>query len=129
MDACAQSRARVRKLLKAVDPDMARIFTAADAKAAGCTLDDVCWAASRVARNDAAVERKLRHWEADCAARAVVAARDYAEGRILEQQLDAAWAAARDAEEAWQFDRICAWLSDDEPQPWPIPELKQEKVA
>jgi hypothetical protein len=30
------------------------------------------------------------------------------------------------AEESWQFDRLCAWLSDDEPQPWPIP---QERIA
>jgi hypothetical protein len=28
----------------------------------------------------------------------------------------AARAAERAAEESWQFDRLCAWLSDDEPQ-------------
>ena len=195
MDACVGSRERVRALLKAVDPAKGRVFTAADAKAAGCTLDDVCWAASAVARKDKAVERKLRHWIADCAARvlhiandprstaAVIAARDYAEGRITARQLDAArdaawaaaraaawaaaraaagahawaaaraaaraaswdaawdaardaraaswdaawdaardaWAAARAAEKSWQFDRLCQWLSDDEPEPWPIP--------
>jgi hypothetical protein len=198
MGACAESRARVRKLLKAVDDTKGRVFTAADAKTAGCTFGDVLWAASQVARNDAAVERKLRHFMADCAARvlhiandprstaAVVASREYAEGRITAGQLDAArdaawdaardaardaawdaawdaardaaWDAARDAardaawaaaraaawdaawgaaraaawdaawaaEESWQFDRLCAWLSDDEPQPWPIP---QERIA
>lgn len=32
--------------------------------------------------------------------------------------MDAAW----DAEEQWQFDRLIAWLSDDEPADWQLPE-------
>ena len=35
----------------------------------------------------------------------------------------AAFAAAGATEEAWQFDRLIAWLSDDEPEPWPLPDL------
>jgi len=34
----------------------------------------------------------------------------------------AAGAAAGDAEHAWQFDRLIAWLSDDAPEPFPVPE-------
>lgn len=38
----------------------------------------------------------------------------------------AAWATARDAaraaEQQWQFDRLVAWLSDPEPEDWPLPE-------
>ena len=34
---------------------------------------------------------------------------------------DAARAAAWDAEETWQFDRLIARLSDDEPEDWPLP--------
>ncbi|MEL6569373.1 MAG: hypothetical protein AAFQ22_13215, partial [Pseudomonadota bacterium] len=33
--------------------------------------------------------------------------------------------AARDAEEQWQFDRLVAWLSEDEPQPLDLPEIQQ----
>jgi hypothetical protein len=44
----------------------------------------------------------------------------------------AAWAAsypARDAEEQWQFDRLIAWLSDPEPQEWPLPETTEAEAA
>lgn len=34
---------------------------------------------------------------------------------------DAAWDAARDTEKEWQLDRLVAWLSDNEPEDWPLP--------
>lgn len=36
---------------------------------------------------------------------------------------------ACDAEETWQFDRLIAWLSDDEPEDWPLPERAIKEVA
>lgn len=33
---------------------------------------------------------------------------------------DAVWAAGA-AEAAWQFDRLVAWLSAEEPEDWPLP--------
>ena len=45
---------------------------------------------------------------------------------------DAAWAAAGDAagdaEEAWQTERLCAWLSADEPLDWPL-DMPKEAAA
>ena len=40
---------------------------------------------------------------------------------------EAAWAAGA-AERDWQFDRLIAWLSPDEPAPLAIP-TKAEKIA
>ncbi|MVB00091.1 hypothetical protein GN330_22860 [Nitratireductor sp. CAU 1489] len=34
---------------------------------------------------------------------------------------------ACDAEQNWQFDRLIAWLSDDEPEDWPLPELQSRR--
>lgn len=96
-----------------------RAVTAAEAKAAGVSFDDLVWAASSVARNDKAVGRLLRHWTADCAVRVlhifekqhpsdmrvrdcIKAARDYANGKID----DTARAAARAP--AW----AAAWAAD-----------------
>jgi hypothetical protein len=149
LEPCAEDGRRVRKALRAVDAGKAKCFTASEAKAAGCTLYDVCWVASAHARGDKATERALRMWMADCAARvlhiandprstaAVVAARQFANGEIdaaaWAAARAAAWAAARaaasDAEEAWQFDRLCLWLSDDQPEPWPIPALAEKAAA
>ena len=80
----------------------------------GATLDDLVWIASAVARNDKEVERRLRHWMADCAAHvlhiyekqhpddsrvrdAIIAARHFADGEIGAAAGDAARDAARDA--------------------------------
>ena len=70
---------------------------------------------------------------------AIIAARRYARGGIGADELAAARAAAElavratasvaawdaaadsDAEDAWQFDRLILWLSDDEPEDWPLP--------
>lgn len=38
---------------------------------------------------------------------------------------DAAGAAAGDAEERWQFDRLVLWLSEEEPAPFDAPVLEQ----
>ena len=57
------------------------------------------------------------------------AARDAARDAAWAAAWDAAWDAARDAawaaEEAWQFDRLVLWLSDDEPEDWPLPSLNE----
>ena len=42
---------------------------------------------------------------------------------------DAARAAASAAEENWQFDRLIAWLSDNEPDDWPLPEIAGQEAA
>ncbi len=88
-------------------------YSAADAKAAGVTLENVVWAVSAVAINDADVERRLRLWIADCAARvlhiyeesetknapqkAIITARQFARNEIGAAARAAAWAAALDA--------------------------------
>ena len=130
-----------------------RRITAAQAREFGMSFGDILWAASAVARSDKDIDRRLRMWAADCAARvlhvyeaehpaddrprkAIEAARAYARGGIGDAARDAAKAAARDAagaaaraaawaaEESWQFDRLIEWLSDDEPEPWPQPEAQ-----
>ncbi len=104
-----------------------RRITAAVAREAGISFDDIVWVAFAVAQTNKDVERRLRLWLADCAVHvlhiyektetsdapreAIIAARRYARGEID----SAAWAAARASEEAWQFDRLIAWLSDEEP--------------
>ena len=187
---CAESGKRVRKLLRAYNPAKDAEYSAADAKAAGCTFDDVAWIASAAARKDPAVERAIRLWLADCAARvlhiferyypsdarprdAIKATRDFANGKIDDAAWAAAWDAARaaardaaraaaraaawdtagaaagdtawaaagaaardaaraaaraaagdtagDAEEEWQFNRLCAWLSEKQPRPLALP--------
>ena len=103
--------------------DAARVTARSAAGAAGAARD-AAWGA-RAARDAAWDARAARDaawgaagdgawgaaWGAACGGRA--AARDGA---------GIAWAAARDGEQAWQFDRLIAWLSDDEPEPFPMPE-------
>jgi len=81
---------------------------AATARDAGCSLDDLIWVASYLSRTDADIERRLFLWIADCLAHA--ATRDAA----------AAAACAAAAEESWQLDRLVEWLSENEPEDWPI---------
>ena len=176
-------------------------ITAQQARDAGVTFNDLRWVVAAVARSNPDVERRLRLWLADCAARvlhifeqerptdmrpreAVIAARRFARGEINatawaaagdaawdagdaardaawaagaawdagEAAGAAAWAAARAAgaagaaagaaagdaagaaaraagaaEEQWQFDRLVMWLSDDEPEDWPLPEIQTVK--
>lgn len=97
-----------------------REIDAAAAREAGCTLGDIVWVASALARKDADVRRRLQLWMADCAARvlhvyeqseasgaprkAIIAARQYARGEIdntaCTAASHAAWAAFGDAESA-----------------------------
>jgi hypothetical protein len=88
-----------------------RRIDAAAARAAGVTLDDLIWVASAVARTDADVARRLRLWQADCAAHVlhiyeaqhwstvprntIIAGRAYARGEIDDAALNAAWATAK----------------------------------
>ena len=118
----AMTLAAVRKLspckasydrVAAILPKHGKI-TASQARDAGCTLDDMVWLASTLARVNPAVERRVMHWAADCAAhvlhiyerdhptdrrpRAVIkASRDFADGKINTAALAAARAAAREA--------------------------------
>ena len=189
---CSDSFRRVSKLLGGETGWNGNQIDAEAARKAGCTFDDIVWIASALARKDADVERRLRLWMADCAARvlhihektetsdaprnAIIAARQFARGEIdpaaraaardaawvaaraaaRAAARDAAWAAARApawaaaraaawaaaraaqaaawaaawaaaraawvAEEQWQFDRLIAWLSDNEPNDWPLPD-------
>lgn len=194
LDPCGEAFERVVKLFGGARTWGENGVTAAQAKEAGCTLDDLIWAASALSYRDKDVKRRLRLWMADCAARvlhiyeragtsdaprnAIIANRRFARGEIdataWAAAMDAAWeaaweavgdaamdairaaamasargasraavwAAARDAarddediaartaartaawnaEEAWQLDRLVAWMSDDEPDDWPLPD-------
>ena len=114
---CEGAGYRVRALLRKFNPDEAHCFTAAEAKAAGCTFDNIVWAAEALARKDPAVARCLRLWKSDCAARvlsayeaecpgdervrnAIKASRDFANGKIDEAALYAAARAAHAARAA-----------------------------
>ena len=167
---CPESGKRVIAALRALDADVDRCFTAADARAAGCTFGDIAWAASVVGRKDKDIERRIRLFLADCAVRvlpiyetrypgdtrprdAITATRDWAqsvgttaaaawaaeaaEAARAAGAAGAAWAAraaeaagaAWAAEAAWQFDRLIEWLSDNEPEPLPLPPLPLAQVA
>ena len=116
LEPCSDSWGRVSKLLGGKTGWNGKRIDAATARAAGCSLDDLVWVASAVARSDADVERRLRLWMADCAARvlhiyemletsdaprnAIIAARAFARGEIDNAAWDAAWDAASDAQQA-----------------------------
>jgi hypothetical protein len=119
---CAESGRRVRAALRKFNADKGHCFTAAEAREAGCTFEDVVWAASAASLNDKGLERRLRHWMADCAARvlhiyererpedmrvraAIQAAHDFADGRSDAAARDAARAAA------WAAARAAAWAA------------------
>src|SRR5690606_26600504 len=78
--------------------------------------------AARVAVRDAEGDAALAAaWGAAWAA-AWGAAWAAAWGAALDAELTAEGAVAWDAEEAWQFDRLVAWLSLDEPDDYPLPD-------
>ncbi|PHR83126.1 putative immunity protein [Henriciella sp.] len=139
LDPCEEEFRAVTKVLGGPRKWNGKLITAQQARDAGVSFDNIVWAASSVARSDKQVERRLRHWMADCAARvlhifekecpgddrprkAIEAARLYADGKIGV----AAWDAAGDAEEAWQFDRLCEWLSDTPPEPLALPAIQKQ---
>ena len=121
---CEESLRRVAKLMGGARKWSSGV-NAAQAREAGATFDDLVWVASTLARKDADIDRRLRLWMADCAARvlhiyektetsgaprdAIIAARQYARGEIDEAASDAARAAARDA--AWAAARDAAWAA------------------
>jgi hypothetical protein len=113
---CEPSMKRVAKLMGGARKWNGHGITAEQARAAGASFDDIIWAASAKARHDKDVERRLRLWLADCAARvlpifekhrpgdtrprdAIMAARQFARGEIGAAAWAAAWAAAGAA--AW----------------------------
>lgn len=121
--------------------------TAAQARDAGIPFDDILWAVSALALTDKEIERRLRLWMADLAARvlhiferdypkderprnAIIATRQFARGEIGDAAAAAAgaaaWDAAAAAEQEWQFDRLIARLDDPEPNDWPLPIIAKE---
>ena len=127
MKPCAGSSRRVKAALLKLDGSEGRSYSATDARKAGCTYEDIIWAASAVARTDKEVKRRIRHWMADCATRvlhiyerdypndtrvreAIQATHEYADGRINDAARDAAWDAAH-VDEDWQIDQ---WGEDTE---------------
>jgi hypothetical protein len=117
LNPCSGSLKRVAKLMGGATKWNGRKIDASAAREAGATFNDIIWAASAVARSDKDVERRLRLWMADCAARvlhiyenhapadkrvrdAITAARAYARGEISYAARAAARDAARDAARA-----------------------------
>ena len=114
---CADALKRVAKLMGGAKEWDGKKISAQAARKAGCTYDDILWAASALARSDKDMERRLRLWMADCAARvldhyeakypaddrprdAIVAARQRARGKITAAAAAAAAAAAYAADAA-----------------------------
>jgi hypothetical protein len=92
---------------------------ASEAAAAGDAAWDAAEAAARASEAAAAGDVA---WAA--ARRAAWAAARSAAGDVAwAAARRAAWAAARDAEEAWQYDRLVARMSNPEPEDWPLPAL------
>ena len=144
---CAESGRRVRAALKNLNADKEHCFTAAEARAAGCTYDDVIWAASAIAMTDHEVARRLTGFLNDNAKRVlhifeeaapddmrvrecIQATDDWLARRITEYQWrEAAWA-ARAARAAWAdraaraaWDARAAWAARDEFQTWQFDRL------
>jgi hypothetical protein len=132
LEPCEDSLRRIAELMGGATKWGERAITAAQAREAGATLDDIVWAASATARSNPDVERRLRLWLADCAAHvlhifehnypadfrprgAILASRrfacveimDAARAAAADSARDAAWSAARDA--AWSAARDAAW--------------------
>ena len=129
LNPCPESMIRVTKLMGGAEKWNGRKISAYEARAAGATFSDIVWAASAVAQNDKDVERRMRLWLADCAARvlpifekecpddarprqAIIAARRFARGETDAAAWAAAWAAAMASAEmdaAWAAAMNAAW--------------------
>ncbi len=128
LNPCTDSLRRVAKLMGGASKWDGKQVTAADARRAGATFEDIIWAASAIARTNADVERRLRLWMTDCAAHvlhiyehdypsdqrprnAIIATRQCARGQIGAAAMAAAWDAARDAAgaAAWDAAGDAAW--------------------
>ena len=92
------------------------------------TVSNAALAAARDATMDATMDA-TRAAASDARAAARDAARAAAWVAARAAARAAAWVATRaaasdaeDAEKAWQLDRLCCWLSEQEPEDWPLPE-------
>ena len=72
-------------------------------------------AARSAARSAAQAAARDATWDATWGA-----ARDATWSAAQAATRSAAQAAAWSAGEEWQFDRLCLWLSDEQPEPWPL---------
>ncbi len=123
---CEDDRKSVEKLLGGKTKWNGKQITAAQAVAAGVSFGNLVWVASAIALTDKDVERRLRLWMADCAARVlhiyekeaptdmrvrncIIVSRQFARGEVDDAARDAARAAARDA--AWAAARDAAWAA------------------
>ncbi len=86
--------------------------------AAGDAAGDAAWSAARSAAGDAAwsAARSAAYGAARSAAWAAWVAED-------------AVGAERNAEKKWQYDRLVEWLSDEEPDDWPLPVRESEAAC
>ena len=130
---CSGDGKRVVEMLGGASKWNGNRVSAQTAREAGATFGDLVWAASAVARNNPDVERRLRLWMADCAARvlhiyektetsaapreAIIATRQFARGEISAAARDAARAAASAAARAaasaaaWAAASAAAWAA------------------
>jgi hypothetical protein len=126
---CETGLRSATKLLGGVNAWNAKPASFADLRAAGVPFDDLVWLASAMAHDSKDVERRLRFWIADCAARvlhiyektgtspapraAIIAARQFARGEISAAAWAAASAAARAAASAaaWDAAWAAAWAA------------------
>lgn len=124
---CALDFKRVTRLMGGAKKWNGVKITAQQAREAGATFNDIVWVASIVAQTDKDVERRIRLWIADCAARvlhiyeldypadarprnAILAARQYARSEIEAAAMDTAGDTARVAARAtaWAAARAAA---------------------
>jgi hypothetical protein len=85
--------------------------------ARGEASDAAAWGASAAAWAAAEAAAKAA---AEAAAKAAAAAGWANTGITWTAVSDVAFYAARAEEEKWQYDRLCAWLGDEEPEDWPL---------
>ena len=99
-----------------------RLFVA-DCAARVLCLYEASPGATTAPRGAIVAARRFARGEIEAAARAAAraAAWDAAWDAVRAAAKDAAWA----AEESWQFDRLIARLSADEPEDWPLPALPE----
>ena len=130
LDPCEEEFKAVCKALGGARKWNGNLVTAQKARDAGVSFNNILWAASAMARTDKELERRLRHFAADCAARvlhffekerpddervrnAIQAAHDYADGKIDDAARVAARVAAGGAAgaAAWDAARAAAWAA------------------
>lgn len=130
LDPCREQFSVVSKALGGAGEWGGNLVTAQMARDAGVSFDNILWAASSVSLSDKNIRRRLRHFSADCAANvlhifeeqhpgdkrvraSILAARDYADGKIDADAKGAAWDAARYA--ACDAELAAAWAATRDP--------------